>query len=36
MIIFQKEEFVVEKRIVSTIKGDREREPNRTVKAIQR
>lgn len=26
MIIFQKEEFVVEKRIVSTIKRDRERE----------
>lgn len=26
MIIFQNEEFVVEKRIVSTIKRDRERE----------
>lgn len=26
MIIFQEEEFVVEKRIVSTIKRDRERE----------
>lgn len=35
MIIFQNEEFVVEKRIVSTIKRDREREQNRTEKAIQ-
>lgn len=36
MILFQNEEFVVEKRIVSTIKRDREREQNRTEKAIQR
>lgn len=36
MIIFQNEEFVVEKRIVSTTKKrDREREQNRTEKAIQ-
>lgn len=36
MIIFQKEEFVVEKRIVSTIKRDRERENQIEQKSLYR
>lgn len=36
MIIFQNEEFVVEKRIVSTIKRDRERENQIEQKSLYR